>query len=350
MTESITRNIKVDPSAPVFDALAEAGQVIRTGGLVAFPTETVYGLGANALNPDAVKGIFRAKGRPADNPLIVHIADISQVNDLAEDVTVPARRVMEVFWPGPLTVILPKKAAVPDEVTAGLNSVAIRMPGHPVALELIRTAGVPVAAPSANSSGKPSPTTAQHVLEDLAGKIDLVVDGGPCRVGLESTVLDMTSEVPTILRPGGITREELEGILGHIAESGSTDADAEIPRSPGMKYTHYAPRAQVIVVNGDNYVQIAAKVSQLLEQYRPRRRVGVLASSETGRGYAADEVFVLGSRGSLATVAQNLFYGLRHLDELGVDLIIAEGYPEAGIGAAIMNRLKKAAGQNVIYV
>ena len=352
MTEKKTKYIKVDPDNSAGGAIAEAAEIIKAGGLVAFPTETVYGLGANALEADAVKAIFRAKGRPADNPLIVHLAEISQVYDLAEDISVPAQRVMEAFWPGPLTLVLPKKAAVPREVTAGLNSVAVRMPDHPVALELIRSAGVPVAAPSANSSGKPSPTTARHVLEDLDGKIDAVVDGGVCRVGLESTVLDMTSVNPTILRPGGITREDIEGVIGFVAfDSGSVGIDAiDAPRSPGMKYTHYSPRADVIVVTGENCSKIFERVTQLLNEYRPKKKVGVLASSETVKGYAADGIFTLGSRSNLETVARNLFQGLRSLDEQQMDLIIAEGYPESGIGAAIMNRLNKASGHNVIYV
>jgi len=352
LTEKKTKYIKVDPADSAGCVIAEAAEIIRAGGLVAFPTETVYGLGANALDPEAIKAIFRAKGRPADNPLIVHLAEISQVYDLAEDITVPAQRVMEVFWPGPLTLVLPKKTTVPREVTAGLNTVAVRMPDHPVALELIRSAGVPVAAPSANSSGKPSPTTAHHVLEDLDGKIDAVVDGGVCRVGLESTVLDMTAEPPVILRPGGITREDIEGVIGYVAfDSGSVGTEVtEVPKSPGMKYTHYSPRAEVIVVTGDNFGKIFERVTQLLDEYRPEKKVGVLASSETVKGYTADGIFTLGSRDNLETVARNLFHGLRSLDEQQMDLIIAEGYPETGIGAAIMNRLNKSSGYNVIYV
>jgi len=345
-----TRTIK---AAGPHEGLAEAAHVLRSGGLVAFPTETVYGLGANALDPEAVTKIFRAKGRPADNPLIVHIAEISQVEDLSDDITVPARRVMEAFWPGPLTVVLPKKPGVPGEVTAGLETVAVRMPDHPVARELIRLAGVPVAAPSANRSGRPSPTTAQHVRNDLEGRIDVIVDGGACRVGLESTVLDLTSEPPVILRPGGVTREEIEGVIGHVEIDPALWElhDCRTPRSPGMKYAHYSPKAEVVVVAGDDYGKIFAKVSELILKYRSSdKKVGVLASLETGRGYSADAVFPVGSRANLATVAQNLFYGLRFLDDEEVDLIIAEGYPEEGIGLAIMNRLRKAAGNNVIYV
>ncbi len=328
------------------DDLEKAAQLIRGGGLVAFPTETVYGLGANALDPAAVSGIFTAKGRPCDNPLIVHISDVSQVYDLSDDITVPAQRVMEAFWPGPLTVVLPKKTGVPDVVTAGLDTVAVRMPDHPVALELISRAGVPVAAPSANSSGRPSPTTAGHVADDLSGKIDAVVDGGLCRVGVESTVIDLTLEPPVILRPGGVTREELEGVLGHVETAASFAADqAEAPRSPGMKYRHYSPKAEVVLVTGERPDEITKKVSELIAKYRCReKRTGVLASAETAAKYKADAVFDLGSRGCPEEIARNLFCGLRHLDMQGVDIIISEGYSETGIGAAVMNRLRKAAG------
>lgn len=346
-----TKYIKIDSFNIDRELIDEAGRILRNGGLVAFPTETVYGLGANALNAEAVASIFAAKGRPSDNPLIVHISDTASVNDLADDVTIQAQRVMEAFWPGPLTVVLPKKPVIPDEVTGGLNTVALRMPDHPVALALIGSAGVPVAAPSANTSGKPSPTTADHVLADLKGRIDMVVDGGACRVGLESTVLDLSSDNPVILRPGGITREALEGVLGHIAPFFHTGEGEKniVPRAPGMKYTHYAPEAPVILVTGDDYERIFHKASDLVAQNRSlNRRVGVLASQETAGGYTADDVFQVGSRSKLETVGQNLFYGLRFLDENGVDIIIAEGYPENGLGIAIMNRLKKAAGNNVV--
>ncbi len=351
MTRRKTAYIKVNPVQPEQDAMQEAGRILKAGGLVAFPTETVYGLGADALNPVAVAKIFKAKGRPADNPLIVHISEIDQVYDLTGDLPAPARRVMEAFWPGPLTVVLPKKQTVPDRVTAGLSTVAVRMPDHPVALELIKSAGVPVAAPSANSSGRPSPTTARHVLNDLAGKIDLVLDGGACRVGLESTVLDLTAEPPVILRPGSITREDLEGILGRVEidpAAAQRDAAGAL-KSPGLKYKHYSPKAELIVVTGDDYAKIFAEAAELVFKYRSlNKKVGVLASAETARGYCADAVFPAGSRARLETVAQNLFSGLRFLDEENVDLIVAEGYPESGIGAAIMNRLKKAAGNRIV--
>ena len=348
-----TKYFNINPDNPDQGALAEAGRILRGGGLVAFPTETVYGLGANALDSGAVEGIFSAKGRPADNPLIVHVYDPAQVYDLSDDVTVPARRLMEVFWPGPLTVVLPKSPVVPREVTAGLDTVAIRMPAHPVALAFMKAAGVPVAAPSANRSGRPSPTTARHVLDDLDGRIDAVIDGGPCRVGLESTVLDLAAEPPVILRPGGISREDIEGVLGRVEVDPAliTGGPGFIPRSPGMKYTHYSPRAQVITVTGDNHTRIFEKAVRLISDNRAAgRKVGVLASGETAGAYNADRVFTVGSRADLNAVARSLFYGLRFLDEQKVDVIIAEGYPETGIGAAIMNRLRKASGNNVIYV
>jgi len=335
------------------DLLAEAARTIRDGGLVAFPTETVYGLGANALDPAAVAKIFEAKGRPSDNPLIVHIARLEQVYDLSDDVTVQALRLMEVFWPGPLTVVLPRKPVVPPGVTAGLDTVALRMPDHPVALKIIASAGVPVAAPSANSSGRPSPTTAQDVLEDLRGKIEIVVDGGPCRVGLESTVLDMTSEPPVILRPGGVTREELEGVIGQVETAHYHDDQGQVraPKSPGMKYMHYSPKAEVVVVTGEDQQGIRERIGELIAEYRSQgKKTGVLASVETVREYPADESIAVGSRNGLEAVARNLFNGLRSLDRMNVDIIIAEGYPEKGLGAAIMNRLKKAAGNNIIQV
>ncbi|WP_418791138.1 L-threonylcarbamoyladenylate synthase [Phosphitispora sp. TUW77] len=331
--------------------LAKAAQLIRDGGLVAFPTETVYGLGANALDPKAVSEIFNAKGRPADNPLIVHISDVSQVYNLSDEVTIPAERVMEAFWPGPLTVVLPRKPGVPDVVTSGLDTVAVRMPDHPVALGIISRAGVPVAAPSANSSGKPSPTTAGHVAEDLSGKIDAVVDGGPCRVGVESTVIDLTQEPPVILRPGGVTQEELEGVLGHVETAASFAEDyVGAPRSPGMKYRHYSPKAEVVLVIGEHADEITQKVSELLAKYHCQGKItGVLAAAETAAKYSSDAVFNLGSRECPEEIARSLFYGLRYLDMQGVDIIISEGYSEKGIGAAVMNRLKKAAG-SIIFL
>lgn len=356
-TKVETKQTKVlrinEPDQPDRESLAAAGEILRSGGLVVFPTETVYGLGANALDADAVAAIFQAKGRPSDNPLIVHICRLDQIYDLAEDFTVQAQRVAEAFWPGPLTLILPKKPSIPAQVTAGLDTVALRMPDHPIALALLDIAGVPVAAPSANTSGKPSPTTAEHVLRDLEGKVDMVVDGGSCRVGLESTVLDMTSEPPVILRPGGVSREDLEGVLGHVeADPAVYENDSpDMPRSPGMKYRHYAPKAKVVLVNGKPLHRIQEKVIELIDEYHAQNMaVGVLASIETMKKYGAEAVFPVGTRTKLETVAKNLFHGLRYLDDCNVDIIIAEGYPDEGIGIAVMNRLKKAAGGNLVMV
>lgn len=343
---------KVDSDNPNAELIRDAGKIIQEGGLVAFPTETVYGLGANALNDSAVHKIFAAKGRPSDNPLIVHVSELSQVYDLADDITIPARRLMEVFWPGPLTLVLPQKPGLSQAVTAGLDTVAIRMPGNKVALELIRAAGVPVAAPSANSSGKPSPTTAEHVVHDLKGKVDMIIDGGPCSVGLESTVLDITSEPPVILRPGGITREQLEGVLGHVEVDPSLTFNNEnmVPRSPGMKYTHYSPAAEVVVVTGDEAL-IPSKLQQLINEYRSKgKKVGLLVSEDISGLSGAEQVYITGSRNNLETVARSLFDGLRALDLQGVNVILAEGYPSGGMGDALMNRLNKAAGHNIITV
>lgn len=349
-----TKVVKIDDSAqPDPESLAEPGEILRCGGLVVFPTETVYGVGANALDAGAVASIFEAKGRPSDNPLIVHICRIEQVEELAEDFTVQARRAAEVFWPGPLTMILPKKPHIPAEVTGGLDTVALRMPEHPVALALLNIAGIPVAAPSANTSGKPSPTSAEHVMRDLDGKVDVVVDGGSCRIGVESTVLDMTAEPPVILRPGGVSREDLEEVLGHVeVDSAADDHDSPgTPRSPGMKYRHYAPRAKVVLVNGKEITEIVKKVNELLAScHADNKAAGVLASTESAQGYQAEAVFPVGSRANLESVARNLFQGLRFLDDCDVDIIIAEGYPDEGIGTAVMNRLRKSAGGNLIMV
>lgn len=324
---------------------------MRRGGLVAFPTETVYGLGANALDGRAVEGIFQAKGRPADNPLIVHVAGREAVGGLVKEVPGVARELMNAFWPGPLTIILPVGKDVPAEVTAGLDTVALRMPRHPVALGLIRAAGVPVAAPSANTSGRPSPTTAQHVLNDLEGRIDMVLDGGPAGVGVESTVLDLTAPAPIVLRPGGITPEELCLVLGTV----EVDPQARFanqgegrPRSPGMKYTHYAPRARLLVVEG-RAEAVAVKIKELAGEYRNRgKRVGILSYEDSADFTNIGEVIMVGRRAQPETVAEKLYAALRCFDETDVDLILAEGIDDQGVGLAVMNRLRKAAGGQII--
>ncbi|TYO96545.1 L-threonylcarbamoyladenylate synthase [Desulfallas thermosapovorans] len=351
-----TRCLPVDPAHPETGLIQQAGVVLRQGGLVAFPTETVYGLGANALDARAVARIFVAKGRPRDNPLIVHLDSPGLLGRYIEEIPSVVPELAARFWPGPLTLVLRGGHAFPPEVTGGLGTVGVRVPGHPVALALIRAAGVPVAAPSANASGRPSPTTAGHVLEDLAGKIELVLDGGPTGVGVESTVLDLSGPRPVILRPGGVTRRDLEEVLGPVAVDPAVDGGAgpgDRPRSPGMKYTHYAPRAPLVLYAGPDHRQVAAGV--LAEARRLAaggRKVGILAYSETaplyhGQGYT---VVVAGKRSDPGTVAAVLYDSLRRFDRLGVDVILAEGMPPGGLGLAVMNRLYRAAGGHVVTI
>lgn len=348
-----TRYIKINPEQPEAEAVEEAGLILREGGLVAFPTETVYGLGANALDGRAVARIFEAKGRPSDNPLIVHVADEADVNFLTEQVPDSARALMKAFWPGPLTLVLPVGKAIPEEVTAGLQTVAVRMPDHPVALALIRAAGLPVAAPSANLSGRPSPTTAEHVLHDLSGRIEVVLDGGPAGVGVESTILDLTAPVPVVLRPGGVTLENLRDILGEVEVDPAVVAgclEGESPRSPGMKYIHYAPRAPLLLVEGSPEA-VAAKIIELAgEQMAAGKRVGILSYADSADFTAVGEVVLAGRRELPETVAAELYAALRRFNEMNIDLILAEGLGESGVGLAIMNRLRRAAGGRVIRV
>lgn len=331
-----TKILKIHSFIKQKDLICTSAAVIKNGGLVAFPTETVYGLGANALDANAVIKIFKAKNRPADNPLIVHIADISQLYELADEVNKDAENLVKKFWPGPLTVVLKKKEVVPGETTAFTDTVAIRMPSHPVALELIKQSGVPIAAPSANLSGRPSPTKASHVIEDLNGKVDIIIDGGDCEVGLESTVIDMRSKPYTILRPGGITFEQINEVLSDIRLFSSDKIGSQVV-SPGMKYRHYAPEAELILT--DNVIYFIEKY-KILE-----KKVGVLATDETKSLYQdkVDVVISVGSRNDLNAVARNIFDALREFDHHGVDVIISEIFPEYGIGRAIMNRLRKAA-------
>jgi len=348
-----TRYIKINPEQPEAEAIEEAGLILREGGLVAFPTETVYGLGANALDGRAVARIFEAKGRPSDNPLIVHVADGGDLNFLTEQVPDSARALMEAFWPGPLTLVLPVGKAIPEEVTAGLQTVAVRMPDHPVALALIRAAGLPVAAPSANLSGRPSPTTAEHVLQDLSGRIEVVLDGGPAGVGVESTVLDLTAPVPVVLRPGGVTLENLRDILGEVEVDPAVAAgfpEGDSPRSPGMKYIHYAPRAPLLLVEGSPEA-VAAKIIELAgEQKAAGKRVGILSYADSDDFTSVGEVILAGRRELPETVAAELYAALRQFNEMNVDLILAEGMGESGVGLAVMNRLRRAAGGRILRV
>lgn len=322
-----------------------AGSIIRGGGLVAFPTETVYGLGANGLDPAAVEGIFRAKGRPSDNPLILHVAKKSDVKDLWTRVPEEARRLMDAFWPGPLTLIFNRSSLVPDQVAAGLPTVAVRMPDHKTALALIRAAGVPIAAPSANLSGRPSPTTAQHVKADLDGRIDLILDGGPCRVGLESTVLSLCG-APTILRPGGVTREMLEAVMGSVQVSSAVlsplQAGAAAP-SPGMKYKHYAPNAQVRIAGGSPR-QAAEKICTAYDVASLEGKTCMIfATRQTQAFYRQRKYAIIGDRAEPATLCASLFSALRQYGG-DVDLIYCEALPQQEMGLAYMNRLLRAAG------
>ena len=322
-----------------------AGSVIRAGGLVAFPTETVYGLGANGLSGEAVAKIFQAKGRPSDNPLILHIAKKSDAKDLWTKVPPMAQALMDTFWPGPLTLIFNHSAQVPPEVTAGLPTVALRMPDHKTALSLIRAAGVPIAAPSANLSGRPSPTTAQHVLQDLEGRIDIVLDGGPCRVGLESTVLSLCG-APTILRPGGVTREMLEAVIGPVELSPAVLAplqEGAAAPSPGMKYKHYAPKAQVLIADGTPR-EAAERICRAYDTATlAGSRCMILATRETQGFYRNRAYAIIGDRRDPSTLCANLFAALRQYGE-DADLLYCEALPEEEMGLAYMNRLLRAAG------
>lgn len=324
-----------------------AGKILKNGGLIAFPTETVYGLGASAYDADAAEKIYTAKGRPSDNPLIVHICEKEQIDEIAEDVTEEAKMVIDTFMPGPITIILKKKNIIPKTVTAGLDTVAIRFPAHNVARALIKAAGVPIAAPSANLSGKPSPTKARHVINDMIGRIDGIIDGGDCNVGVESTIVDFTGDKPVILRPGGITYEDLKnaGIDAEIDKNILKSLSAnEVPKCPGMKYKHYAPNADVTVVEGEKTV-VKNKIKELLEENR-NKITGVLSMNDADY----DTAVILNAGKDNKEYAKNLFSSLREFDELGVEVVFAEFCEDDGYGLAVKNRLYKAAGQKVIHV
>ncbi len=329
------------------DDIALAGEIIKNGGLVAFPTETVYGLGASAFNPDAARKIYAAKGRPSDNPLIVHICDKAQLSEIAESITPDAQSVIDAFMPGPITIILKKNLLIPDAVTAGLKTVAVRYPSNETACRLIRAAGVPIAAPSANLSGKPSPTDVSHVIEDMTGRIDAIIDGGRCDVGVESTIVDFTDEPPVILRPGGVTYDDLKKVVPTIKIDKnilrSIGAD-EVPKSPGMKYKHYAPNAEVTVIEGEKE-NVQRKIKELLSD-NEGKIAGVLAMY--GADY--DNAVILSAGESNKEYAKNLFSALREFDRLGVEKVYAEFCEKDGYGLAVKNRLYKAAAQRVIHV
>ena len=347
------------------EELKEAAGILRSGGLVAFPTETVYGLGGNALDEDAARKIYAAKGRPSDNPLIAHVSCVEEVEPLVKEIPEAGRKLMEAFWPGPLTMIFPKSDKVPYGTTGGLDTVAIRMPDDPVANRLIALAGVPVAAPSANTSGRPSPTTADHVWQDMNGRIEMIIDGGPVGIGVESTIVDVSSEVPAVLRPGAITMEMLEAVLGDVSVDpailGPLSADVR-PKAPGMKYKHYAPKADLTLVepedvdreNGLDEKQLQAMIGKVRELSRGKIeagcRVGVICTDESRHCYTDGAVRSIGERKSQASVAHNLYALLREFDDLGVDYIFSESFPKDHLGQAIMNRLSKAAGYKIVKV
>lgn len=347
-----TKIVKVNELNPELELIAEGAKLIQQRKLVAFPTETVYGLGANGLDDEAVSRIFNAKGRPQDNPLILHVSSTREVEPLVESISEEAEILMNEFWPGPLTMIFNRSTLVPDAITAGLETVAIRMPNHPVALELISASGVPIAAPSANTSGKPSPTLAEHVIDDLNGKIDMILDSGATGVGLESTVLDLTGDTPLILRPGGITLEAIKVFVPSVEMDLSiisSNADV-IPKSPGQKYRHYAPKADMTVFSGEVENIVKAIKAKGSEFERQGKVIGIMATDETKNRYDKGIVISVGSRKNIGTIAHNLFNTLRIFDERGVDIILAEGVEFSNIGIAIMNRMKKACGGNIVDV
>lgn len=332
--------------------MQEAGEIVKAGGLVAFPTETVYGLGGDALNPASAKKIYEAKGRPSDNPLIVHIAAMEALPAIVEELPEAAAKLADLFWPGPLTLILKKSKLVPKETTGGLDTVAVRMPVHDVALAFIKAAGGYVAAPSANCSGRPSPTTAAYVVEDMDGRIEMILDGGQATLGLESTIVDMTVEPPMILRPGFITEEMLAAALGKVAKDETllTADSGQAPKAPGMKYRHYAPKGELTIVRGEeeavkDYIRAA-----LLAGQRKNKKTGVIATDETMAGYDADICYSVGRKGDARSAAGRLYHILRECDDKGVELIYSECFESEGLGVAVMNRMLKAAGHKIVEV
>ncbi|MCX8151163.1 MAG: L-threonylcarbamoyladenylate synthase [Candidatus Bathyarchaeota archaeon] len=347
-----TELLKVDPQEPEIEKISQAANLIKAGRLVAFPTETVYGLGADALNPKAILELFSAKNRPLDNPPIVHVENFEEVPRLTQEVPSAAKKLMDKFWPGPLTLVFKRSSIVPEVTVAGLETIAIRMPQHKVALALIRESRCPIAAPSANMAGRPSPTSAEHVLEDLNGRIDAIIDAGPTRIGVESTVLDVSVAPPLLLRPGGVSFEALKEVVKEVQLHPFVVSEKEISpekaKSPGMKHKHYAPKTPLILVEGD-LSKVMGTIKELTTDYwLNNKKVGVLATSETAWAYEAEVVKTLGSRRNVDAMATRLFRLLREFDSENVDVIIAEGVPLDGLGLAVMNRLRKASGYNII--
>ncbi len=350
----ITKYVKIENTKQVRDEeLAEAARILREGGLVAFPTETVYGLGANALNEEAAKKIYAAKGRPSDNPLIAHISSMEELEALVREIPEAAKKLAEKYWPGPLTMIFPKKPLVPYGTTGGLDTVAVRMPSDPVASRLIRLAGIPVAAPSANTSGRPSPTRAEHVLEDMDGKIEMILDGGPVGIGVESTIVDVSGPVPVLLRPGAVTMEMLQEPLGRVAVDPAILGPMKQgmpPEAPGRKYRHYAPKAEMTLVEGEAEAVAEYINRQAKEALEAGKTVGIICTEESKGLYPEGILEVIGSREHEETVAHNLFAVLRDFDDRQVDCIFSESFSSDRLGQAIMNRLCKAAGYHIVKV
>ena len=332
--------------------LKEAGEIIRNGGLVAFPTETVYGLGGDALNPESSRKIYAAKGRPSDNPLIVHIADMEHLGRITKQIPKEAYKLAEHFWPGPLTMILPKSDEVPTQTTGGLDTVAVRMPSHPVAMAFIKEAGGYIAAPSANLSGKPSPTLAKYVAQDMDGRINMIIDGDGVEIGLESTIVDLTGEKPMILRPGYITEEMLNEVLGQVEiDQTILSADSkQRPKAPGMKYRHYAPKGELTIVEGDPD-KVASYINEQTALHMAKgEKTGVIGTSDMADSYRADSVKIAGDRDDEEAIARQLYTFLREFDDENIEYMYSESFDATGMGQAVMNRLLKAAGPKVITV
>lgn len=346
-----TKIITIKEGDCLKEVLREAGDILKAGGVVAFPTETVYGLGADALKTDSANKIYEAKDRPADNPLIIHISRFEDIYAITSQVPESAKRIAEAFWPGPLTMILPKAATVPHETTGGLETVAVRMPSHPVAQTLIELGGGFVAAPSANRSGRPSPTLAKHVTEDMLGRIDMIIDGGAVGIGIESTIIDLTINPPQVLRPGSVTVSMLEEVIGKVAEDNTLlTEDGQAPRAPGMKYRHYAPWGELVIVQGEPDLVTERINREVSKAHAAGEKTGVIGSSQMLAGYRADVVKSVGSREDEEEIAGNLYRILREFDEEKVNRIYSEAFESQGMGQAIMNRLLKAAGHKVITV
>lgn len=342
---------KIEENCISQEIMDEAGSLLKAGALVAFPTETVYGLGANALDAQAAAKIYAAKGRPSDNPLIIHIADMKSLSLITEEIPQTAVKLAERFWPGPLTMVLKKSAVVPYGTTGGLDTVAVRMPSHPIALELIRSGGGYVAAPSANTSGRPSPTLAEHVADDMDGIIPMIIDGGAVGIGIESTIVDLTEEIPTILRPGFITKEMLEEVVGCVQIDKGLETDAKVaPKAPGMKYRHYAPRAELIIVEGTSETVIEKINAFVKENEAKGICTGIIGTEETISKYPRGIVKSMGTRSDELSISSHLYGILRAFDESEAKVIYSESFEEGAMGSAIMNRLLKAAGHKIIHV